>query len=211
MRNVGAIVLAAGGSIRLGQPKQLLRAGGESLVRRPVNAAIGAGCARVVIVAGALRDEIDAELHGLAVDVVTNAEWQRGVGSSIRAGLDHMLPTTPRLHAVVLLACDQPFVDASVVRRLISAWTDSSKPIVASRYADAVGVPSLFDRSCFHALRALPDQSGAKPLIESRLADAAFISFEAGAIDIDTPSDVAAFLNYCEQRASLRSGGSGLI
>jgi len=67
---------------------------------------------------------------------------------------------------------------------------DSGKPIVASRYARTLGVPALFDRTCFEALLALPDESGAKTLIDSRAGDVAEIEFEHGAIDIDTPADL---------------------
>jgi molybdenum cofactor cytidylyltransferase len=88
-----------------------------------------------------------------------------------------------------LLACDQPFVDARTISALMTMREDSGKPIVASRYANTLGVPALFDRSCFAALLALPDDSGAKMLIESRGRDVAAIEFEQGAIDIDTPAD----------------------
>jgi molybdenum cofactor cytidylyltransferase len=93
------------------------------------------------------------------------------------------------MDAVLLLTCDQPFVEARTISALLTMRTDSDKPIVASRYAKALGVPALFDRSCFEALLALPDDSGAKGLIEARGSAVAEIAFEQGAIDIDTPAD----------------------
>jgi molybdenum cofactor cytidylyltransferase len=120
--------------------------------------------------------------------IVENAEWRNGIGTSIRRGVQEL----PRsIDAVVLLACDQPVVDASILGRLIAAWEETGRPIAASCYANTLGVPALFDRSCFEALLSLPDDSGAKSLIAARPGDIASIAFEDGAIDIDTPEDFA--------------------
>ena len=189
MRNIGAIILAAGASSRFGQAKQLLSFQGESLVRRAVRSAIEGGCACVTVVVGDARDPIETELRETPAIIVENPEWQRGLGTSIRCGLRHLLSSRPELDAIVLLACDQPFVDASVITSLIAQRENSRKPIVASSYANTLGIPALFDRVCFEALLALPDDSGAKALIESRSIDVAPMEFEKGAIDIDTPVD----------------------
>jgi molybdenum cofactor cytidylyltransferase len=189
MPNVGAVILAAGGSRRFGRPKQLLVFRGESLVRRAVRAATEASTAGVVVVAGDTRSLLEAELRGSSASVVENPEWSRGLGTSIRCGLRSLITTAPELDAVVLLACDQPFVDAHTIAALVAEQERSGKAIVASGYANTVGIPALFDRSCFEALLALPDDSGAKALIESRLNDVSSVEFEKGAIDIDTPAD----------------------
>lgn len=189
MRNVGAIILAAGGSGRFGRPKQLLAFRGESLVRRAARCATEACGPRVVVVAGDTRTLIEAELRESAASVVENPNWRSGLGTSIRCGLQHLIASTPELDAVVLLACDQPFVDTRTIAALVAEQATSGKAIVASSYANTLGIPALFDRSCFEALRTLPDDSGAKALIESRRADVAEVEFEQGAIDIDTPAD----------------------
>jgi molybdenum cofactor cytidylyltransferase len=200
MRNIGAVVLAAGGSSRLGQAKQLLKFGGETLVRRAVRAASEAGCDPVLVIIGENRDAIGFALGirdsrissssrkgGMAGPVlVENGRWRRGMGTSIRSGLEQL---PQEVAAVVLLTCDQPFVNAAIVRHLILAWEETGKPIVASSYANTLGVPALFDRSCFDALLKLPDDSGAKTLIASRPADVCPVAFEKGAVDIDTPED----------------------
>jgi molybdenum cofactor cytidylyltransferase len=212
MRNVGAVILAAGGSSRLGQPKQLLISRGETLVGRAVRAAAEAGCAPILVVVGEnseaiklaldIRESRISSFSGLErvtspspssrpspsprPTIIENGEWRRGVGTSIRRGLEQ-LPNF--VEAVVLLTCDQPYLDASIVSQLIAALAETGKPIVASSYADTLGVPALFDRSCFDDLLALPDDSGAKSLIAARPNDIAAIPFEKGAIDIDTPED----------------------
>lgn len=189
MRSVGGIVLAAGGSARFGQAKQLLSFQGESLVRRALRAALDAGCVGITVVVGEFRDTIEVELRETPAVVVENPAWRRGLGTSIHCGLHHLLASRPELEAVVLLACDQPFVDGDVIRSLITQWENSGKPIVASSYAGTLGIPALFGRACFESLLALPDDSGAKSLIESRPAEVARVQFENGAIDIDTPAD----------------------
>ncbi|MEY2483929.1 MAG: molybdenum cofactor cytidylyltransferase [Verrucomicrobiota bacterium] len=188
MPSVGAIILAAGGSERLGRPKQLVIFQGESLARRAVRAVI-AQCSCVAVVVGDLGAEIENNLRASSATIVPNAEWRSGIGTSIRCGLRYLLGSLPDLDAVVILACDQPYVEASTIAALIVEHERSGKPIVASRYANTLGIPALFDRSCFDALLALPDQSGAKAIIESRPDDVASIEFEKGAIDIDTPAD----------------------
>jgi molybdenum cofactor cytidylyltransferase len=201
MRNVGAVILAAGGSSRLGQPKQLLTFRGDTLVRRAVRAAAEAGCIPIVVIVGDAGDEIKQSLairdsriaspsgrEGVADPrVVENAEWQSGIGTSIRRGLE-LLPKA--VEAVLLLTCDQPFLDAAIVRQLIAAQEDTGKPIVASSYANTLGVPALFDRSCFDALLALADDAGAKAFILSRRDEVALVPFWRGEIDIDTPEDL---------------------
>ena len=228
MRNVAAVVLAAGGSSRLGQPKQLLTFRGETLIRRAVRAAAEAGCAPIVVVVGEARDAIELSLglrdsrissslgqEGVALPsaqlsaqpsaapsasrsivataaegkltLVENVEWRDGIGTSIRRGLER-LPKD--IDAAVLLTCDQPFLDAAIMRQLMVAQEESGNPIVASGYANTLGVPALFHRSCFAALLALPDATGAKAFIQSRQGDVASIPFACGEIDIDSPEDL---------------------
>ena len=186
MRNIAAVILAAGGSSRFGEPKQLLSFRGETLVRRAVRAATEALCDPVIVVVGQTSDAIRDELCATPAIVVENAQWQLGLGTSIRSGLRGCAEST---EAVVLLACDQPLVDATIVAGLIAAREKTGKPIIASSYADTLGIPALFDRSCFDDLLALPDKAGAKVLIAARPNDIASIGFEDGAIDIDTPAD----------------------
>jgi len=189
MRNVGALILAAGGSGRFGRPKQLLVFQGETLVRRAVRGASEAAITCVAVVVGASGAAIKNELRDTSAAIVPNPDWQRGLGTSIRCGLRYLLAAVSDLDAVVIVACDQPFVESGTIAALIAEQEKSGKPMVASRYAKTLGIPALFDRSCFAELLALPDDSGAKVLIESRAGDVAEISFEQGAIDIDTPAD----------------------
>jgi molybdenum cofactor cytidylyltransferase len=187
MRSIGAIILAAGESSRLGRPKQLLTFRGETLVGRAVRAAVESGCDPVVVVTGKLDEAIRDALRSSSALVVTNPGWQRGLGTSIHRGMQEIADSVDSL---VILASDQPFVDASVIRALISAQEESARPIAACKYANTLGVPALFARSCFETLLALPAAAGAKSLLASRAEELVAIEFELGAVDIDTPEDL---------------------
>jgi molybdenum cofactor cytidylyltransferase len=185
--SVAAVVLAAGGSIRFGKPKQLAIFQGEPLVRRIVTAAKDAGCAPVVVVAGAVQ--ITPVLAGLPVSIVEHPNWSNGLGSSIAVGVMHATRITPDLDAVILLSCDQPFVNAATLRELIQLHLEKGKAIVASAYAETLGIPALFDRSCFGDLLQLTGDSGAKGIILARQNDITPFDFPAAAVDIDTAAD----------------------
>jgi molybdenum cofactor cytidylyltransferase len=190
MQNIGAVILAAGESSRLGGPKQLVHFRGKSLVRRIVDAASEAGCSPVTIVLGSDSKEIEDELAGTGVAIVKNENWRAGVGTSIRAGVQNSLSQASNLEAIVLLVCDQPFVDARVIKGLIELRQKTSKSIVASAYSGTLGVPALFDRSCFQELRALGNDVGAKSIILSKRERVAEFHFPEGTIDIDTTADL---------------------
>jgi molybdenum cofactor cytidylyltransferase len=186
---VAAVVLAAGGSTRFGKPKQFALFEGETFVRRIVRAAIEAGCAPVVVVTGEDSAQITSELTGLTVTIAMNPDWQRGLGSSIVVGIRHTMNLAADLDAALLLTCDQPFVTVAVLAQLIQLRLTSRKPIVASAYAGTIGIPALFDRSCFPDLLRLNGDSGAKGIILARPHDVVSFDFPAGGIDIDTAAD----------------------
>lgn len=187
---IAAVVLAAGGSTRMGRPKQLLPVRGTSLVRHAVAAARDGGCDPVVVVVGANADAVEAELTGESVRVMRNADWAAGPGTSVRTGV----AAVGAAEAVVVLLCDQPFVDAAHVRRLIGEYGATGRPMAASAYAGEVGVPALFVRSCFADLLALDPAAGAKRLLARNGDRVAAVPFPAGAVDLDTPADYARLL-----------------
>jgi len=186
---VGAVVLAAGGSTRFGKPKQFALFEGETFVRRIVRAAIEAGCAPVVVVTGEDSAQITSELTRFTVTIAMNPGWSSGVGSSIRVGVQRAMDLVADLEASLLLSCDQPFVTAAVLAQLMQLRLTSGKPIVASAYATTLGIPALFDRSCFPDLLRLKEDSGAKKIILARPHDVVSFDFPAGEIDIDTVAD----------------------
>jgi len=189
MQKIGAVILAAGESSRFGRPKQLVQFRGKSLVRRVVDAAKDANCSVIVVVLGSKREQIERELKETDAIVAENQNWQRGIGSSIRLGVESAVNQAPDIEAIVLLTCDQPFVKTDTIERLIVMREKTKKAIVASSYSETLGVPALFDRSCFQELLSLPDDSGAKSIILSNRERVAELLFPEGKIDIDTAAD----------------------
>jgi len=188
-KRIGAVILAAGGSSRLGQPKQLISFRGRSLVRRIIDAACEAGCSPVVVVTRSEDETLHSELDRAGVLMVQNQHWSRGIGSSIRCGIEALTNSSPDVEASVLLLCDQPAVDARVIQRLIALRETTGKNIVASNYANTLGVPALFTRSVFQELLSLDDDAGAKSIVLRTPERVASLSFPEGQIDIDTWED----------------------
>ncbi|WP_257450023.1 nucleotidyltransferase family protein [Archangium lipolyticum] len=193
MATTGLVLLAAGGSTRLGHSKQLLRWNGRSLLRRAAETALASGCHPVVVVLGAEADAHRAELAGLSVRDVENTRWREGMGGSLRLGME-ALRETPSLEAVVLMVCDQPAVTAEHLMALRRTHQERGQPIVASGYAGTVGVPALFDRSLFAELEALPASAGARPLLAKDPGRVAVVPLPGGELDVDTPEDVERLL-----------------
>ena len=188
-KRIGAVILAAGGSSRFGQPKQLIPFRGKSLVRRIIDVAGQARCAPVIVVIGSEDEKLYREFDGAGVVTVQNHQWSRGIGSSIRSGIEGLINSSPDVDASVLLVCDQPAVDARVIERLIALHETTGKTIVASSYADTLGVPALFTRSVFEELLSLSDKAGAKSIVLQSRERVASLSFPEGQTDIDTWED----------------------
>jgi molybdenum cofactor cytidylyltransferase len=188
---LGAVVLAAGPSSRLGQPKQLLEWEGEPLVRRAARTALDAGLWPVVVVLGARCDEVRAALAGMPLATVHNAAFAEGLAGSIRAGLHRLRVCAPAVKGAVLLACDQPLVDPAHLGALATAAESAGKPIAASAYAGTLGMPALFAASIFPELLRLQADAGARRVIAREEARVTSVPLAGGELDVDTPDDWA--------------------
>lgn len=184
------VILAAGGSRRLGRPKQLVEIGGQPLIRRAVESALSAGSGSVHVVAGAEIDGVRAALQGLPVEIIVNEAWRKGVATSIHAAIDAIERRERPVESLIVMLCDQPGVSGDVLRRLLEVYRMTRAPVVASRYAEGPGVPALFHAELFPALRSLRGDVGARQLIRHLDREVVTIPFAAPE-DIDTPADVA--------------------
>jgi molybdenum cofactor cytidylyltransferase len=193
--NCAAVILAAGASSRLGQPKQLLQINGESLVRRTARFAAEAGCAPVGVVTGARAEEISAELHLSNIFAFFNANWPDGIGSSIRCGVVSLLQIDPSVSNIVLLVCDQVRLSAAVLQELRSINSAYSSEIVASQYAGTLGVPAIFPREFFPELQQLNGNQGARRVIKKYSHRVKAVAFDGGTVDVDTSADRVFFVS----------------
>jgi molybdenum cofactor cytidylyltransferase len=191
---IGAIVLAAGGSTRMGRPKQLLQYKGESFLRRAVNSAAQSNCHPVIVVLGSNADELAIELAGLSVDLAINDNWQRGIGSSIRTGMQRLIALAATLDATLLLLCDQPLIDGKAIARLIEFYKKSAKPVCVSSFGSAFGPPIVVGKDFFQNLLSLPDDRGAKELWLNHPEVLSIFNCAEAGTDIDIPADFARLL-----------------
>ncbi|HEY5055331.1 MAG TPA: nucleotidyltransferase family protein [Acidobacteriaceae bacterium] len=183
--NTAAIILAAGASTRLGQPKQLATLNGETLLGRAVRIARETGCAPVLVVLGSERDPILAEIaRGALGDVspVINDRWQEGMATSIFFGVRALGFVAKQARGAILMTCDQPAITPEHLRALTA-----SGDLTASEYAGRRGVPAYFPASYFAALTQLTGDSGARDLLHT----ARVIPLPLGELDIDTPETLA--------------------
>jgi molybdenum cofactor cytidylyltransferase len=187
------IILAAGSSSRLGYPKQLLKHYDQSFIRHAVAEASKVSD-RIIVVLGANEEAMKEELIGVPAKIVQNKNWEEGMSSSIRCGLTAVLHEEPNTQSVILMVCDQPYVNSGLLEQIIAEQKRSTKPIVACVYSGTIGTPSLFDKSFFSALLNLKGQTGAKSILAKHSDLMAAVSFPEGDLDIDTQEDYDQFL-----------------
>ncbi|HEV7732058.1 MAG TPA: nucleotidyltransferase family protein [Candidatus Binatia bacterium] len=188
---VALVVLAAGGSSRMGQPKQLLPYRGTSLLRHAATEAVASRCRPVTVVLGHAAERLAPEIADLPVRTVVNRVWTTGMASSIRTGIETVLDVDPGAEAAVLMLCDQPLVSAPLLDALVNTWRSTGRSIVASDYGGGLGVPAIFARCWFDDLRCLRGDVGAKAMLRTHAAHVALVPFPGGAIDVDSPADHA--------------------
>jgi molybdenum cofactor cytidylyltransferase len=188
---IGAIVLAAGASTRMGTPKQMLPLHGQPLVVHAAQAALSSTAWPVVVVLGANAEVIRPTLARLPVLIAENSAWAEGMAASIRAGVTMLQQFSRALDAALITLCDQPAFSADVVQRLVAAQRETGRSIVAARYGGHLGAPVLFLREHFSALTALTGEEGARTLLNRESARVAAVDLPELAFDLDTPADYA--------------------
>ena len=190
MNALACVILAAGGSTRMGRPKPLIPLEGEPLVVRMVRVARAAGFSDIRVVMRPEDLDVRRTLSPLKIHPIAHPGWRDGLGSSIALGALSLPQGTP---GVLFLACDQPAVNERILVRLVEAFEGPASR-VASAYDFTLGIPALFGSDWFPRLRTLQGDRGAKDLL--REGDVKTIPFEAGAFDLDTPEDLEAWMDF---------------
>ena len=185
-RPPAALILAAGSSSRLGEPKQLIEFEGESLMERTIRIAHEAGASPIFVVLGSDYERMLEPLqkNPFLPRILINKAWHTGMASSIRLGT----AAAERVDAesLLVLSCDQPAVTPEHLLKLVE--TSNREHVVASHYLDRRGIPALFPEFAFHALQDLDGDMGARELMQNRAV--LTVSLEGGQFDVDTPEDL---------------------
>ncbi|HEC34627.1 MAG TPA: HAD-IIA family hydrolase [Chloroflexi bacterium] len=204
MSRIAGVVLAAGGSIRFGQPKQLLQWAGKPLVAHVADTALAAGLNPVVVVLGCAATEAQASLTERPVRPVMNWRWREGLSTSVQVGLA-MLP--PDADGAIFLQCDQPLVPCDLLQRLVLLFEETGAPIVHPVLGGRQATPVLFSRSLFPELAAVTGDQGGRALIARYADDVATLEVEEPDLlaDVDTPDDYRRLLRIRDSRLQTRT------
>jgi molybdenum cofactor cytidylyltransferase len=187
-RPVGAIVLAAGGSVRMGRPKQLLPIEGQPMVRRVTEAVCRVELAQVIVVVGAQAEAVMEALDGLPAEIAVNKGWNNGLSESMKVGLRAL---RPEVRAALLILADQPNLTTGLLRLLVARYRATQAPIVAPVFRGQRGNPVLFDRVLFPELLAVEGDRGGREVIASHRDQVESVAVDQAAVlvDIDTQQD----------------------
>lgn len=197
-RRVGAVVLAAGRSARMGEPKQLLRVGEETVLGRTLEKVRGARVEEIVLVLGHSAEEIRRDLPTAVLDglnIVVNQEYEAGMASSLREGLSAV---SDEMDAALIVLADQPFVRSETIDRIIGRYRASDAEIVIPCYDGRRGNPVLLDRSVFAEAMALQGDTGFRAIFGSHEADIERVDVDDSGVllDIDDRADYERLRGY---------------
>ncbi len=181
-----AVILAAGGSTRMGGAKVTLEWEGKSMITRAVGAARGAGLWPITVVIGAYDKLVREALRGEGVEIVVNEAWEEGQSSSVKVGLDAV---RDRVEAAVFLLADMPLVDGDLVRALVDEHRKTLCPIIAPWVGGRRANPILFDAVTFHAMEGISGDQGARALT-GQFPLRRIEWDERALFDVDSPDDL---------------------
>jgi len=195
-RRVSAIVLAAGGATRFGQPKQLLTLAGKTVIEHVLQALHDSSVFEIIVVLGHAAQHIAPHIPSYC-GLTVNPDWQEGLSTSIRTGLQAVSPAT---HAALLVQADQPRIQSEDINRVLQAYYGTSRSIVVPFHRGQRGTPALFGRRHFEALAGLRGDVGGRQLIKRFPDEVLPVEFPSARAftDIDTPADYQHLLNHCD-------------
>lgn len=158
------------------------------MLRNTIKVAQSSTADSCVVVLGSNEDAHLDAIIDLNVQIVVNPHWERGMGSSLKAGLK-FLTSTEKPKAILILLSDQPAITSQHVEKILDMYRHTPAPIIAAEYGGAPGVPALVDRILFDELMAIGDASGAKAVLVRNKGKAHLIPMPEASIDLDTPED----------------------
>lgn len=184
---IGALILAAGESRRMGYPKPLLMLQGENFINRILRTVEKCRLEPVIVVTGFRADEVEQSIKPVkGLKIIRNESWLDGQGTSIAAGIAAF---PDDVQAVIIMLVDQPRVSAGLLSMLVKHYTTTPKPIIITMSGGYVTPPTLMDATCFEALKGLKGDEGAKKLLKSFEYKTCLWEGDDSLVDIDTPQE----------------------
>ncbi len=183
---IAHLILAAGSSTRMGEPKQLLPWGETTLIGHAILQSLELKEITTHVVLGANYDLIHKRINQFPITIIRNPNWQTGMGSSICFGIKHIKQDELSYDAVLISLIDQPLIDTNHLEILITQFRNESTTIVASDLGNRVGVPAIFSSTIFDELERLEEDFGAKYIIKKHINEVKVVSAISKSIDVDT-------------------------
>lgn len=199
------LLLAAGGASRFGSAKQAARLNGTPLLRLMLSRAQELAGPAVSVVLGAHAAELVPLISGVTASVLVNRQWQEGIASSLRLGLERV---PVGCDGVLMLLADQVQVGTSELSQLVATWRRQPLLAAAAHYSGRLGVPAIFPRSSFSALLQLRGDRGAQAWLRAHADRVIAVPMPRAAMDIDTPEDLARAQALAEQEAAPGDGAA---
>lgn len=178
----------------MGQAKQLLKINDRTLIQRTVETVLKADFETIAIVLGANKELLIPEIIQYPILIIENENYKEGIGTSIAKGTEEILKLDRELDAVIILLCDQVLLYEELLMEIKQLFLERTQTIIASEYADSLGVPALFGKEFFKDLKNLKGDEGAKKIILKNLDSVGKINFPEGEVDLDTWDQYQAFL-----------------
>lgn len=189
MKNkITGIILAAGGSKRLGQPKQILKINNEYLINLVISNSLESNLSSIVVVLGAYYNQIRPILNNEnKIQIVNNRDWRKGQSTSLISGLK--IADTDKTNAVMFLLGDQPFITKNIINSLIDKFDEGMHDVVMVKTGEKKTPPIIFSRSCFEQIYKLEGDKGARDIIGSLKTGYLENLDPTAIIDIDTKEE----------------------
>jgi molybdenum cofactor cytidylyltransferase len=200
--NVAAVILAAGQSRRMGQPKQLVRVKGKTLLEHTITNVRASGVGEIVLVLGAKAEEIRSQVGLDGLKVVVNAEHEQGMGTSIGVGLRAL---SAGVSGALIVLADQPFVQTATLDKLMEQHWQRKAQIVIPMFKGFRGNPVLLDRSVFPEVMGLPGDVGCRAIFGDHTQGIQKVDVDDVGVllDADTSADVEQIESYMAGRAAI--------
>lgn len=183
----GIILLAAGGSTRLGWPKQLIRFKGKTFIARATEIAVRSNADIAAVVIGGYATSLFSEIEMFPVRMVYNQHFDNGVSTSICKGIESLAMYD--LNGAVFMNCDQPYISTAVINSLLEKGGEKDDSIVACTYNGSMGAPAYFGKKYFPELLHLHGKDGIQTVMDAHKEEVRQIDFPFGVVNIDTAND----------------------
>lgn len=191
---IALVILAAGASKRMGEPKQLLKWGNSTLITHTIQTALKLNSDTIYVVLGANFKLIKNSITHHPITILNNKNWEQGLGESIAFASKHIQKPLNKPEGILFVLADQPFITVSYLKSMISSFSKGEKQIIASSYHNRkFGVPALFDSCYLDDLSNLKGDFGARNFLQKNESFIKALIPPVKNVDLDFKEDYEKF------------------